>query len=429
MARNYRKEYDKFQDSASAIKKRTALNRMNYKKGTYGNKDGLDVSHTEDGIRLEKSSTNKGRKEKSRMKGSKRKQQGGYLKGPSHDQGGIAAIVGGQEPVELEGGEYIIKKSSAKKLGTKALNEINKKGRIPTMAKGGKTKNINEIAKQLGISAADLEKLQTKNWRKKGIMKATPMPRIKGKEPKAKAMPRPKETLKESMKAIPMAKGGEVNVKTRRPPTTPGKGLHSEDFTKGGHFYEELTDKEKKAGMKLGLSKDPDKAGRKYRKLKSKSPHRTKFQQMIAPGQADDPTLPWEKGGGLKKTRYTSKSKKAKGGKVDVNKEVREDYQVLSDDVMKNIGKRKIAGKKVYNPRTGKELKSTRDYMVFWDEQDRVKRSMMKDKRYIPEKAKGGEVKATDRQKTSNLYQGSMGDVKDRMKRNPSFAKGMEKYY
>ena len=122
-------------------------------------------------------------------------------------------------------------------------------------------------------------------------------------------------------------------------------------------------------------------------------------------------------------------AKKAKGGKVDVNKEVREDYQVLSDDVMKNIGKRKIAGKKVYNPRTGKELKSTRDYMVFWDEQDRVKRSMMKDKRYIPEKAKGGEVKATDRQKTSNLYQGSMGDVKDRMKRNPSFAKGMEKYY
>ena len=70
----------------------------------------------------------------------KKKQQGGYLKGKSHKQGGIAAIVGGQEPVELEGGEYIIKKSSVKKLGKKTLDELNKKGRIPTMATGGKVK-------------------------------------------------------------------------------------------------------------------------------------------------------------------------------------------------------------------------------------------------------------------------------------------------
>ena len=69
---------------------------------------------------------------------TRKKQQGGYLKGPSHKEGGMAAIIDGQEPVELEGGEYIIKKSSVKKLGKKTLDQINKKGRIPDMAKGGK---------------------------------------------------------------------------------------------------------------------------------------------------------------------------------------------------------------------------------------------------------------------------------------------------
>ena len=41
---------------------------------------------------------------------AKTKQKGGILSGPSHKDGGIAAVIGGKEPVELEGGEYIIKK-------------------------------------------------------------------------------------------------------------------------------------------------------------------------------------------------------------------------------------------------------------------------------------------------------------------------------
>ena len=135
MSRDYKNEYDKFQDSPRQLKKRAALNRINHNKGTYGNDDGLDVSHTNDGIRFEKSSINKGRKEKSRMKGSKRKQHGGYLQGKSHKDGGMPAIVGGKTPVELEGGEYIIRKSSVDKLGKGVLEEINKKGRIPTMEK------------------------------------------------------------------------------------------------------------------------------------------------------------------------------------------------------------------------------------------------------------------------------------------------------
>ena len=56
----------------------------------------------------------------------KKKQLGGYLKGKSHKDGGIAAIVGGKEPVELEGGEYIIKKSTVDKLGVDTLDAINK---------------------------------------------------------------------------------------------------------------------------------------------------------------------------------------------------------------------------------------------------------------------------------------------------------------
>ena len=83
---------------------------------------------------------------------ARKKQTGGYLKGPSHKNGGIAAVVGGQEPVELEGGEYIIKKSSVDKIGKENLARINEEGRIPNMATGG--------AAQDALSAAHWKKLQ-----------------------------------------------------------------------------------------------------------------------------------------------------------------------------------------------------------------------------------------------------------------------------
>tara|TARA_Y100000593_G_scaffold85748_1_gene163263 strand:+ start:652 stop:1158 length:507 start_codon:yes stop_codon:yes gene_type:complete len=56
-----------------------------------------------------------------------KKMKPGKLKGPSHKRGGIL--------LEAEGGEYIIKKSSVKKIGKKALDKINKEGRI--MSKQG----------------------------------------------------------------------------------------------------------------------------------------------------------------------------------------------------------------------------------------------------------------------------------------------------
>ena len=58
-------------------------------------------------------------------KGRKHKQQGGYLEGPLHEQGGIPAIISGGEEVELEGGEYIINAQTVDALGTEFLDKIN----------------------------------------------------------------------------------------------------------------------------------------------------------------------------------------------------------------------------------------------------------------------------------------------------------------
>ena len=55
----------------------------------------------------------------------KKKNAGGYLHGPSHEQGGIAANVGGNEIIELEGGEYIINAQTVNAVGTQFLDELN----------------------------------------------------------------------------------------------------------------------------------------------------------------------------------------------------------------------------------------------------------------------------------------------------------------
>lgn len=74
--RNYKEEYRKFQSSRKRKKYRAELNKYNRDKGTYGNGDGKDASH-KDGkiVGYEKASVNRGRREKSRLKGSKRKKR------------------------------------------------------------------------------------------------------------------------------------------------------------------------------------------------------------------------------------------------------------------------------------------------------------------------------------------------------------------
>ena len=123
MPRDYKDEYDKFQKNKSTY--RAKLNKYNRDKGTYGNDDNLDASHEDGKISgFKKSSKNKGKKEKSRLKGSKRNfVSGGTLNGPSHDNGGI--------PIEAEGGEVVIKRDSVKGSTLDMLEYINKHGDLP----------------------------------------------------------------------------------------------------------------------------------------------------------------------------------------------------------------------------------------------------------------------------------------------------------
>ena len=70
MARDYKDEYRKFQSSAKAKKYRAKLNKYNRDRGTYGNGDGKDASHSGGQIKgFEPQSKNRGRREKSRRKG------------------------------------------------------------------------------------------------------------------------------------------------------------------------------------------------------------------------------------------------------------------------------------------------------------------------------------------------------------------------
>ena len=72
--RDYKDEYKKFQSSDKMKKYRAELNKYNRDKGTYGNGDEKDASH-KDGkiVGMEDQSVNRGRSEKSRLVGSKRK--------------------------------------------------------------------------------------------------------------------------------------------------------------------------------------------------------------------------------------------------------------------------------------------------------------------------------------------------------------------
>ena len=74
--RDYKSDYKKFQSSKKAKKKRAELNKENRKRGTYGNGDREDLHHTKNGkLKAEPQSKNRGRAEKSRKKGSKRKKR------------------------------------------------------------------------------------------------------------------------------------------------------------------------------------------------------------------------------------------------------------------------------------------------------------------------------------------------------------------
>jgi hypothetical protein len=53
----YQKEYNK---SDKQVAKRVELNRENRKRGTYGDKNGMDLAHTKRGYVMKKASINRG---------------------------------------------------------------------------------------------------------------------------------------------------------------------------------------------------------------------------------------------------------------------------------------------------------------------------------------------------------------------------------
>jgi hypothetical protein len=75
-ARDYKREYRKFQSSEKRKKYRAELNKYNRDKGVYGNGDGKDASHKGGKIvGYESEAVNRGRAEKSRLKGSRRRKR------------------------------------------------------------------------------------------------------------------------------------------------------------------------------------------------------------------------------------------------------------------------------------------------------------------------------------------------------------------
>lgn len=73
-AREKKNEYQKkYNKSEEQVERRVELNRFNRQMGTYGNGDDMDASHMGGKIVFEKAARNRARREKSRLKGSKRK--------------------------------------------------------------------------------------------------------------------------------------------------------------------------------------------------------------------------------------------------------------------------------------------------------------------------------------------------------------------
>ena len=74
-ARKKRQEYEReYNKQDREVKKRVELNKINRKRGTYGNGDGLDASHTSRGIVMKKASVNRG--SKTAMPGDRRARGG-----------------------------------------------------------------------------------------------------------------------------------------------------------------------------------------------------------------------------------------------------------------------------------------------------------------------------------------------------------------
>jgi flagellar hook-basal body complex protein FliE len=102
--RDYKAEYKKYGSSTKAKKYRAELNQYNRKKGTYGNGDGKDASHKGGKIAgFEKESTNRGRREKSRLKKENIRESINEAVEPQGNMAKIQKIVSRKQATKLGG--------------------------------------------------------------------------------------------------------------------------------------------------------------------------------------------------------------------------------------------------------------------------------------------------------------------------------------
>ena len=96
----------------------------------------------------------------------RKKNAGGYLTGPSHEQGGIPATLQHGGEIELEGGEYIINAQTVNAVGTEFLDELNSTatsyhqggynpGELPNPSNYRRGGRVKRIKKQYGGSAGN----------------------------------------------------------------------------------------------------------------------------------------------------------------------------------------------------------------------------------------------------------------------------------
>ena len=215
----------------------------------------------------------------------KKYNEGGMLKGKSHKQGGIPAVVGGNQPIEMEGGEYVIKKDAAKKLGPDILNYINKTGSVPKMEKGG------QVAKR---TAGHAEKkmsrraLAEKSLASKGIDSEAMFNMINpmgGTTKVAKAVKKAgglapyyaKEAYKRINSAI---KTGQINklsaADTQLFKRSLKESLGKKKMSEGGEVNPYLKEyKAAREGEMAALAKLPQLGSDEYEKLKRERTHKT----------------------------------------------------------------------------------------------------------------------------------------------------------
>ena len=68
-------------------------------------------------------------------------QMGGFLMGNSHARGGVPGVVNGKQPIEMEGGEYVINKEAAQILGPSLLSRLNNVDKVDYQ-EGGEVEDI-----------------------------------------------------------------------------------------------------------------------------------------------------------------------------------------------------------------------------------------------------------------------------------------------